>query len=159
MIRVAPLHCGAHGETCCAGHGSEGKAGSATIATERSGCCEQMMKHISELLPGRHVRSAWSVHYFDGIAVTVSACECSWQEMCFARRVICGMRPGWRSSCGICHRDEQQAARSGPKGPKGRRFILSRHACVRLWTVYAYRVGIGRWPCVSSMVYEAHNHF
>ena len=47
-------------------------------------------------------------------------------------RGIFGMRSGWRSSGGTLHQGEAQAAGSGPKGPEGRRFILSRHGCVRL---------------------------
>ena len=128
------------------------------MAPERSCCCEYMMMHISVRLLGWHAVSGWSVQYFDGFAVTVSACECTRKEKCFARRDMFGMRSVWRSSGGIRHRGEPQAAGSGPKGPEGRRFILSRHECVRLWTVGACCVGLGRLPFDNSLGSEAYDH-
>ena len=73
---------------------------------------------------------------------------------------IFGMRSVWRSSGGILHQDEPQAAGSGPKGPEGRRFILSRHECVRLhvWTVGAYCVRLGLFPFGNNLVSEAYDH-
>ena len=90
--------------------------------------------------------------------LVVLACK----EKCFARRDIFGMRPSWRSSDGILHRGEPQAAGSGSKGPEGRRIILSRHECVRSWrwTVGACCVAVGLGLCSfgSSMGTEAYGH-
>ena len=56
----------------------------------------------------------------------------------------------WEIKCGRLW-EIKSRCRSGPKGPEGRRFILSRHGCVRLWTVYGYRVGLGLYWFGSSM--------